>query len=103
MATKFADYCVSAVRYNAGGVHIDQVQTRQHDVVKNQISGPTTMSRAEVVKLIGQGKTFATIVQNKDNNWVKGAPLQIHSVATDYIKTVADRKTSDNLENLPQF
>jgi len=103
MATKIADYCVSAVRYNAGGAHIDQVEVRTHDTVKNQISPPTTMTRAEVVKLIGQGKSFATIVKGQNNTWSKGAALQIQPVVTNYVKTVADNKTSDNLENLPTF
>ncbi len=103
MTTKAVDYYVSAVRYNAGNVHIDQVKVYTTDTVTNNLVGPTTMTRAEVVKQIGQGKLFMTMTKGKDNKWTRGAALQIQSVATQYIKTVADAKTSDNLENLPAF
>ena len=99
---KWADYCISAVRYNGGNIHIDRVQVRIHDDAKNTMGAAKESSRAEVVKLLEQGKTFITIVKKSDG-WTKGAPVRVLPVMTDYITTAADKKASDNLENLPPF
>jgi hypothetical protein len=99
---KWADYCISGVRYNNGNIHIDRVEVRMHDDIKNTMSIPRQLSRADVVKLLGQGKTFVTIVKRGDG-WYQGAAVNIQAVVTDYIKTTADKSSADNLENLPTF
>jgi hypothetical protein len=102
MATPWADYCVSAVRYHSGGMHIDAVRVHIHDVVNSKMPFKADMTRTEVVKLLAAGKTFLTITV-KDGKYQKGAPLKIITVATDYITTKADKSTKDNLESLPSF
>ncbi|MGJ7499432.1 DUF3892 domain-containing protein [Variovorax sp. ZT5P49] len=99
---KWADYCISAVRYNSGNIHIDRVQVRVHDDEKNTIGAAKEYSRAEVVKLLELGKTFITIVE-KGGRWSKGAPVKVLPVMTNYITTAADKSASDNLENLASF
>ena len=75
---------------------------RIHDDAKNAMSVAKEYSRAEVVKLLEEGKTFITIVK-KNDSWTKGAPVRVLPVMTDYITTAADKKASDNLESLPSF
>ncbi|MBH1416852.1 hypothetical protein I5U33_01215 [Stenotrophomonas maltophilia] len=47
--------------------------------------------------------TFTTVVRKEDGGWRLGAALEIMSVKTDYLKTVRDESTRDNLEKLPTF
>lgn len=102
MATKYGDFSVSAVRYSAGNGHIVAVKVHVYDAAKNQMLEKGEMTRDEVVKHIHAGKTFVTILV-QDGKWIAGAPLQIISLVTDYLKTKADKTTKDNLEALPTY
>lgn len=101
MATKWADFCISAVKYNSDGTHIDSVLV--HVETDTGIAAGKPMTRPEVVKLLEQKKTFVTIVKTAEGKWRKGAPVGIFPVETRYIKTAADKSERDNLENLPKL
>ncbi len=99
---KWADYCISAVRYNSEHTHI--VKTRVHADSGDSIGAANEWTRAEVVDAIGRGKTFVTITRNSDGKWSKGEDVRIVTVnGTKYIRTDANSKASDNLGNLPEF
>ena len=102
MASKYGDFSVSAVRYSAGNGHIVAVKVHVYDAAKNEMLSKGEMTRDEVVKHIQAGKTVVTIVA-QGGKWVAGAPLQIVSLVTDYLKTKADKTTKDNLESLPTY
>lgn len=101
--SKWADYLITGVRYSAAGLHIDRVQVRED--LGDTVGSPKEMSRAEVVKLIAAGKTFCTATKSKTdaNKWSKGASVNVFPVETLFIKTKADKRENDNLENLPSF
>lgn len=63
------------------------------------------MSRAQVVKLIDGGKTFCTATKStkEPGTWNKGAAVNVFPVETRFIKTTADKRENDNLENLSSF
>jgi hypothetical protein len=102
MAEKWADYVITAVRFNVAGTHIDSVQTREDD--GTSISDPpTTKSRASVVNLLENGYTFCTATAS-DGKWEKGSMVKIVTIDHQkYIKTNPDNRRRDNLDNLPTF
>jgi hypothetical protein len=101
--SKWADYLITAVRYNAAGLHIERVRVSEDK--GDTLGEPQEMSRAEVVKLLAVGKTFVTAPKsvNEPGKLSKGASVNIFPVQTRFIKTKADNRESDNLENLPTF
>jgi Protein of unknown function (DUF3892) len=100
---KWADYCISAVKYNDSRTHIIAVQVRVHDGAS--ISGATEWARGTVVSSIDDGKTFVTITMTSDGkNWNKGKDVHVVKVNNvKYIRTDSNNKASDNLENLPEL
>ena len=101
MATKWADYLITAVRFNASGTHIDKVQIRPDE--GDTAGASKDSSRAQVVAWIEAGYTFCTATRS-DNKWKKGAPVKIVLIHREkFIKTKADGVKEDNLDNLPTF
>lgn len=103
MATdKWADWLISAVRYNAAETHIDKV--RAHVDTGDSVGSPGEMMRTRVVELLDEGTTFVTIVKGEDGKWKRGALVQTIKVSgAIYIRTDADSTASDNLGSLPRF
>ncbi|WP_026841213.1 DUF3892 domain-containing protein [Citrifermentans bremense] len=100
--TKWADYGISAVRYNQQHTHIDQVKV--HVDTGEVINSASIWLRADVVKALEKGNTFVTILKNAEGKWVKGQTVYVITVkGVKYIKTVDNGKEADNLENLPEF
>lgn len=98
---KWADYGISAVRYNAAHTHIDRV--RAHPDNGDTIGVGAEYDRAVIVKAIKDGITFVTIMMS-GGSWQKGQPVYIIKVnGVEYIKTVDNGQARDNLENLPEF
>ena len=100
--TKWADYCISSVRYNDDHTHI--IKVRVHIDSGDTMSSATEWTRSEVVTAIESGKTFITITRTSDGKWNKGEDVRIITVnGVKYIRTDANSKPSDNLGNLPEF
>jgi len=101
---KWADYGISAVRYNNAHTHIDRV--RMHPDNGDTIGSPVEQNRGDVIAAIKKGITFVTIFkdESKEGQWKKGQPVYIIKVNNvEYIKTVDNGKAVDNLDNLPEF
>lgn len=99
--TKWADFCISAVQYDAEHKHIVKAAVRVDDGEK--IGPPEEKLRARIAADIILGKTYTTIVRS-ESKWVKGQPVKVVTInGTRYIKTVEDSDESDNLENLPEL
>lgn len=102
MSNKWADYCISVVRYNAEHTHI--VKVRVHADSGDTMGAATEWTRSEVVTAIDTRKTFVTITRSSDGKWSKGEDVRIVTVGgVKYIRTDANSKASDNLGNLPEF
>lgn len=100
--SKWADFGISAVKYNYAHIHIDKV--RVHPDNGDTIGSPVEWTRIDVVNAIKKGTTFVTIFKGSDGNWKKGQPVYIIKInGVEYIKTVDNGKAEDNLENLPEF
>jgi hypothetical protein len=99
---KWADYCISAVRYNSEHTHI--VKVKVHPDNGDTIGDATEWLRTDVITAIGNNKTFVTIVRSPEGKWKKGEDVRIVTInGTKYIRTDANNKASDNLGNLPEF
>jgi hypothetical protein len=101
---KWADYLISAVRYNQAGTHIDRVMS--HPDNGDSVGTGSEVTRQRVVALLDGGTTFMTIYKNPNdsNKWVRGAEVGIVTIdGTKYIRTDADKTKLDNLGDLPTF
>lgn len=100
--SKWADYLISAVRYNDKHTHINQVKV--HEDKGETVGSSTDWLRQSVINYIKKGYTFCTIVMGSDNKWQKGQKVIVVNIrGVEYIKTVDNGKESDNLENLPEY
>lgn len=98
---KWADYCISAVRYNSKGTHIESAQVRKDN--GDTIGDPKSWTRSQVIDALDKGYSFVTITKN-GNTWNRGA--DVHKVIVNnkkYIRTDKNQSASDNLGNLPRF
>ncbi|ODM73114.1 DUF3892 domain-containing protein [Bradyrhizobium elkanii] len=100
---KWADYVITAVRFNDKHTHIDRVRAWKDN--GESLETVQEFTRQTIVKAINDdGITFVTAFKTTDGKWRKGEDvfvIHIHNVA--YIKTKRDNTTRDNLDNLPEF
>jgi len=100
--SKWADFGISAVKYNADHTHI--VKVRAHPDNGDTLGTPIEVTRQDVVTNIKAKITYVTITTGADGKWSKGQPVYVITVnGQEYIKTVDNGKECDNLENLPEF
>lgn len=99
------DFYVSAVQYNSDGSHIAKLRVHRVDKTNGTFKegSYSDVTRPQVIESVEKNVTFTTIVRKADGGWRLGAALDIISVKTDYLKTVRDESTRDNLEKLPTF
>lgn len=99
--SKWADYLISAVRFNEAETHI--VKVKVHVDNGDTVGASSEMTRQDVISKIDEGITFATIYDN-NGKWKLGAKVKTVTInGTRYIKTYADSTTADNLDDLPTF
>jgi hypothetical protein len=65
---------------------------------------PSTWERSDVLDTLRKNENFCTITEVTANKWHHGAKVKIIRLnGVDYIKTVKDSITKDNLGELPTF
>ena len=97
---KWADYCISKVRYSQQ--HSRIIKAFVHKDLGETIGRGEEWTREDVVSLIEDGYQVITIM--RDDKWKKGQEVQIVMVGgSKYIRTNKDQIKADNLENLPEF
>jgi len=99
---KWADFGISAVRYSTDETHIDKVKVHED---KDTTMGPgVEKTRKQVIAGMKLGQTYVTILKGSDEKWKRGQDIHIIVVdGEEFIRTDANQKKSDNLENLPEF
>ncbi|MBU0710661.1 DUF3892 domain-containing protein [bacterium] len=99
---KWADYCISAVKYDSEKKHIEKVKV--HKDLGDTIEAPSEWTRTKVVETIEKGSSFITITTNDKGNWKKGEDVHIITVkGKKYLRTDNNETEEDNLGNLPEF
>jgi len=100
---KWADYLISAVRYNSdsGGkivaylkVHIDN---------GDSVGESRTWSKEEILKEFSKGNRFATIFKEFNGKWRKGEVVSISQLNELFIRTDSNNIPEDYLEEIPEF
>jgi len=100
--TKWADYCITAVQFNEKHTHINQVKRRVDN--GESLGESSIVSRQTVVADLKRGTSYITVFKGADDKWSKGQKVFIVTLnGTEYIKTVEDKTTRDNLDELPEF
>lgn len=98
---KWADYLVSAVRYNAKHTHIEMV--RVHKDSDNAVANVEEITRSTMIANIKNGVSYVTVFGGSGSP-TKGQDVRIIPVGNqEFIRTDANAKEADNLENLPEF
>jgi len=99
--TKWADYLISAVRYN-GNHKITKVL--QHEDKDGTVGEGIEVKRAEVASNIKNGKTYMTIYSGQKNTWKMGKKVNAFKVGGDYCIRVDNNKADiDNFGEVVEF
>ncbi len=99
---KWADYGISAVRFNDGGTKIDKVKV--HKDKGNAMGDAEIWSREQIILALESEYTFITIFNHNQDIWSEGKEVNIVQVGENkYLRTDNDQTPSDNLDNLPKF
>ena len=99
---KWADYMISAVRYDSSHEKIESVRTHEDEGDKMGIG--YYESRQKVVSNIEKGFTYSTVTKRADGRFNRGEEIHIIEVdCTKYIRTDRNKTNKDNLENLHEF
>jgi hypothetical protein len=84
--SKWADYGISAVRFNSAHTHIDRV--RAHPDNGDTMGTGAEYARADIIAAIKKGTSFVTIFQGSDGGWKKGQAVYIIKInGTEYINS----------------
>ena len=97
---KWADYLISAVRYNVQHTHI--LTIRRHLDNGDNIANPNIVNRNIVTNDLKNGKSYKTIYKNNQGKWKQGEDVRLIG-NTGFITTDPNKVTRDNLGNLPEF
>jgi len=98
---KWADYLISAVRYNTEKTHI--VKVKVHKDMGESVGSAEEFTRGQVADKIEKGYSFVTIYRQNEK-WVKGE--EVHTVTVDgeeFIRTDRNNIKKDNLGALPEL
>jgi hypothetical protein len=99
---KWADYLISAARYDSNHTHIDQVIV--HEDMGGSLSYGKLYPRQAIVDAINTGTSIVTAYKNEIGKWDKGQPVEVIKVnGVGYLKTEDNEKAEDHLKNLPEF
>ncbi|MCW7755415.1 DUF3892 domain-containing protein [Desulfobotulus sp. H1] len=98
---KWADYGISAVRYDSDDQYIDKVKVHKDN--GDTIGAGETWTRTDVLSKMDDDKTFITILKDSNDKWKKGQDIHIITVnGRRFLRTDANERAKDNLENLPK-
>lgn len=98
---KWADYLISAVRYNTEDTHI--IMVKQHIDKGDKISSSEEVARLTVVNNLNNDYSYMTIYDD-DGKWKRGEEVRIIKVGnSEFITTDPNETKKDNLGKLPKF
>jgi len=98
---KWADYLISAVRYNNEHSHI--IMVKQHIDKGDKFIAADEVARLTVATNLKNRNTYMTIYK-KNGNWKMGEEVRIIQVgSSEFITTDPNETTRDNLGKLPEF
>ena len=100
--SKWANYGISAVKFNSGRTLVDKV-VAQLDL-ETIFGTPSEFSRGEIVAAVKKNFSFVTIFTREDGKWKKGELIRLARInGKEFLKTVDDPSEADTLNGLPEF
>jgi len=100
--SKWANYGISAVKFNAARTLIEKV-VAQLDL-ETIFGTPSEFSRSEIVAAVKKDLSFVTILAREDGKWKKGRTLRLANInGREYLKALDDPEEADSLGNIPEF
>lgn len=98
---KWAEFAVTAVRYNDSGARITHVQARADD--GESLGQPATHARSQVIRRLENGTTYCTAYRS-NGKYTTGASVRVVTIdGEQFIRTDNNRTKKDNLGELPRF
>lgn len=100
--TKWADYCITAVRYN--NTHTQILKVNACEDRGDGLGREKDLPRKKFMSELANKKTFITIYRENQGEFKKGRPIKLVIVdSIEYIRTDNDYKAADALDNVPEF
>lgn len=94
-----ANFCITAVRYNAARTHLETVWVREEK--SKTVGAAREVPRIFVADLIRLGlASFQTRTKNTEGKWSVGA--QVHLFEDEFLTTDPNATERDNLGSLPE-
>ena len=101
--TKWADYLISAIRYENETNKNSIAYFKIHKDIGDEVGSGSTWSRAEVIDAIYNGKTFCTIIKGNLGEWKKGVVVTLITKNGNSIITDNKYTDFDNLSDLQEL
>lgn len=99
--SKWADYLVSAVRYDETKTRIELVTLHKDEGSK--VVSPFCANREDFFTALRNGQTAITI-HDKDGQWKKGKKISIHKCnGSEFIRTDNNSINQDSLDQVKEF
>ena len=97
---KWADYLISAVKYDSDR---KIVQIRQHDAISEDIGDGELVNRDILSTNLKKGRTYCTIFSS-NSTWKKGDPVNLIKTKDGYsIRTDSNKVEYDNLKFISEI
>ncbi len=100
---KWADYLISAVRYESGSERRIISYAKVHKDNTSYVGECRTWSKEELLEVLREGKSLATIRRNNKGRWFKDQNVAISSVYETSVCSEYKNIPGDYLENVPEF
>ncbi len=100
---KWADYLISAVRYQPETDNRIIAYLKVHNDEMRFVGKGRTWSRTELLDALENGKSIATIRQDKEGKWVKCHNISLSSYNESFIHSDVRNIPGDYLENVEEF
>ena len=100
---KWADYLISAIRYDDEMVKNAIAYLKVHPDFGEEIGAGSTWTKEEVISAMYDGKTFYTILKEKTGEWKKGSHVALVTKNGKNVLTDSEYTDLDYLTNLQEL
>jgi hypothetical protein len=100
---KWADYLISAVRYNSDSSKRIISHFKVHVDNGDSIGESRTWTKEEVLMAFSTGHNFSAIIKDSNGKWKKGADISISRFDDSFFRTDLKDIPGDYLEEVTEF
>ena len=100
---RWADYLISAVRYESGTDNRIIKYLKVHSDEIRFVGEGRTWSKTELLDALRNGKSIATIKKDKEGKWTKCHNVSLASYNESFIHSDFKNIPGDYLENISEF